>query len=245
MMERLSFKRRSKVHLTSLLDLLFIMIFIALIQPKKASEFDQESIKKEIEKPTAAEIKPVEKSSAGEDVFYQKIMVFNEYNEENGYLSTRTLYKNESGRCFMRMTQHRTEAKMVDGRNTPMTREEYEWHNDPDLQKSGGRPCEISMSMTEVRVDLNYGTTIYCSRSGQFERYLCAWRSTTDIQGEESYSYWEPIKVFGKESDDVLVHGSILYWTPPEVEAEPEYDRYGRRVQDGRRRSGGYPPRRY
>ncbi|MBC8519314.1 MAG: hypothetical protein H8D24_02770 [Gammaproteobacteria bacterium] len=244
MMERLSLKRRSKVHLTSLLDLLFIMIFIALIQPKQASEFEQESIKKEIEQPTASEVKPVEKSTAGEDVFYQKVMVFNEYNEEHGYLSTRTLYKNESGRCFMRMTQHRVEAKMVDGKNSPMTMEEYEWHNDPDLQKSGGRPCEIAMSMTEVKVDLNYGTTIYCNRGGQFERYLCEWRSTTDVQGEGSYSYWEPIKVFDNKSEDILVHGSILYWTPPEVEVEPKRERYERRAPD-RRRTGGYPPRRY
>ena len=80
-------RKQVRVQLTTLLDLLFIMIFIALIQPKKASEFDQESVKKEIEESAVEEVvKTVEtevvvENEKKEDIFYNKVMVFNTYNK--------------------------------------------------------------------------------------------------------------------------------------------------------------------
>ncbi|MBT3347701.1 MAG: hypothetical protein HN398_04585 [Thiotrichales bacterium] len=222
-------KKRSKVHLTSLLDLLFIMIFIALIQPKKASDFDKDSIKKELEPPTAEEVQPVEQSTAGEDVFYHKVMVFNEYNDEtNQYISTRTLYKNDSGRCFMRMARVRNGTRMVnEGNIEPMTADEYKWMNDPAVQQEYGRLCEISLALPEMVLDFDSGTTVACQRRNKFERYLCEWKfqgvdpiAPNGEPKKRDLSYWEPFQVFKDEHEQILVDGDILYWIPPNVDQQ-------------------------
>ncbi len=229
---RKALKWRSRVHLTSLLDLLFIMIFIALIQPKKASEFEQESVKREIEEPTAVEVKPVEKSTAGEDVFYQKVMVFNEYNDKtHGYISTRTLFKSESGRCFMQMNRVQNGSRMVnEGDVKPMTREEYDWVNDPGVQKQIGSECKVSLGLQKMVINFDSGTSVACSRGSLNERYLCEWIFPYAVQQEEqgSYSNWEPFKVFADGDEQILVSGKILYWTPPEIEQPPLQNRTGR-----------------
>ncbi|MBT3196176.1 MAG: hypothetical protein HN344_00510 [Gammaproteobacteria bacterium] len=226
-----------RVQLTTLLDLLFIMIFIALIQPKKASEFDQESVKKEIEESAVEEVvKTVEtevvvENEKKEDIFYNKVMVFNTYNKEtNNYASTRTLFQNESGKCFLQWTKIPNGTRFVTGGKSasPMTKEEYEWGNNRRIQEEIGAKCTVELHRLELIVNFESGTTTYCRRGSEYERFLCNWRFVGSPDELDHYDYWEPIKVFEQENESILVYGNILYWTPP-PEPEPAAPQPNRR----------------